>query len=172
MNATSAAPPASATSGLGAQADQFWRSRAPRERLAMLAMSAALALLAVWLVAVQPAWRTLRDAPAQLDVLDEQLHRMQLTATEVRMLRGASPVSPAQAATALRAATERLGDRAKLSVQGDRATLTLSGVSSEDLRAWLNEARSAARARPVEGQLLRAAQGYNGTLALTLGGTS
>lgn len=154
------------------QAGMYWRARAPREQQALLAMLAAVVLLLVWIVAVQPALRTLREAPAQLDVLDDQLQQMQLTAAEVGVLRRAAPVSPAQAATALKAATARLGDHARLSVQGDRATLTLNGLSTEDLRAWLTEARSAARARPLEGQLLRAAQGYNGTLTLSIGGGS
>lgn len=164
-----------AISGSGApalrqQAAQYWRSRAPRERLALLAMASAIAMLLVWNIAVQPALQTVRSAPAQLDVLDEQLQQMQITAAEVRALRGTAPVSPQQAAGALRAATDRLGDRAKLSVQSDRATLTLNGLGAEDLRAWLTEARSAARARPIEGQLQRNGSGYNGTLTLTLGG--
>jgi len=36
----------------------------------------------------------------------------------------------------------------------------------------LGEARSGARVRPVESQLTRGAEGYAGTLVLTLGGAS
>ena len=78
-------------------------------------------------------------------------------------------MSPAQAAAALKSATDRLGDKARLSLQGDRASLTLNGVSPEALRGWLLEARSAARARPVEAQLTRGPQGYSGTLVVSLG---
>ena len=46
--------------------------------------------------------------------------------------------------------------RASSSLQGDRATLTFTGVPFEALRDWLGEARSAARARPIEAQLLKA----------------
>lgn len=152
------------------QARQYWRSRAPRERLALIAMATAIGLLLVWNLAVSPALHTVRTAPAQLDAIDEQMQQMQVTAAEVRGLRAIAPVSPQQAANALKAATDRLGDRAKLSVQSDRATLTLNGLGTEELRAWLTEARSAARARPIEGQLQRNASGYNGTLTLTLGG--
>ena len=77
-----------------------------------------------------------------------------------------------QAATALRAATAQLGERAKLAIQGDRATLTFTGVPADALRAWLGEARSAARARPTEAQLVKAATGYSGSVTLSLGGTS
>jgi general secretion pathway protein M len=55
-------------------------------------------------------------------------------------------------------------------LQGERAVLTLQDVSTSQLRDWLAEARSGARARPVEARLTRAAQGYSGTLVVTLGG--
>jgi general secretion pathway protein M len=46
----------------------------------------------------------------------------------------------------------------------------LSNAAPEGLRAWLIEARSAARARPVELQLQRSAQGFSGSLTVTLAG--
>ncbi|HEX6363118.1 MAG TPA: type II secretion system protein M, partial [Albitalea sp.] len=58
---------------------------------------------------------------------------------------------------------------ATIAFQGDRATLTLSGVSGEALREWLGEARSAARARPVDVQLTRTGSGYAGLVVVTLG---
>ena len=55
-------------------------------------------------------------------------------------------------------------------MQGERAVLTLQGASTSQLRDWLAEARSGARARPVEARLTRAAQGYSGTVVVALGG--
>ena len=156
--------------GARAQAGQFWRSRAPRERQLIAGGAVALALLVVWLIAVQPALRTLSETPAELDRLDAQLQQMQLAAFESAALRSASPVPPAQANEALRAATERLGGKGKIALQGDRAVLTFSGVPFEALRNWLGEARSAARARPVEAQLLKGASGYSGSISITLAG--
>ncbi|MFT3957424.1 MAG: type II secretion system protein GspM [Piscinibacter sp.] len=150
------------------QAQAYWRSRAPRERLALAAAAAVLGLFIVWLLFVQPAWRTLRDTPAQLDALDAQLQQMQRLAAESQSLRGVAAVTQVQAAAALKSATDRLGDKARLSLQGDRATLTLNGVSPEALRGWLLEARSAARVRPTEAQLSRGPQGFSGTLAVAL----
>jgi general secretion pathway protein M len=48
--------------------------------------------------------------------------------------------------------------------------LTLNGISTSQLRDWLAEARSGARARPVEASLLRSGPGYSGTLVLAVGG--
>ena len=97
---------------------------------------------------------------------------MQRIAAESRVLRAVAPVSQTQAGAALKAATERLGDKAKLNLQGDRATLSLTGISPEALRAWLNEARSGARARPVDATLQRGAAGFTGSITVTLGATS
>lgn len=154
------------------QADRFWKRLAPRERQAVALMLLALAGLAIWLVLVQPALRTIAEAPVELDRLDGQFQQMQLAANEVQGLRAASPVSPEQATSALRAASERLGNAAKLTVQGDRATLTLTKVTTDALRDWLNEVRSAARARPVEAQLIRSADGYSGSIAVVIGAAS
>lgn len=154
------------------QAGRFWQSRAPRERQLIVVMAIAVGALVVWLTLLQPALRILREAPIDLDRLDQQMQQMQLAAGEMQTLRAASPVPAEQAATALRAATAQLGERAKLAIQGDRATLTFTGVPADALRAFLGEARSAARARPMEAQLVKAATGYSGSVTLSLGGAS
>jgi general secretion pathway protein M len=164
-----AAGAAPGVNGLRQQARAYWLGRAPRERLGLGAGMVAVAVLLVWTVLVQPAWRTVTEAPAQLDQLDRQLQQINATAGEVRSLRAVAPVSPTQASAALKAATDRLGERGRLSLQGDRASLTLTNVSADAFRSWLNEARSAARARPVEASLSRTPQGYSGTLVLTIG---
>ncbi len=169
MNGERLAMPA-ALAGARAQWRERWRAFAPRERRALGVAAVLLGVLVVWWVAVQPAWRTLRSAPAQRDALDLQLQQMQRLAAETRELRATPPVAPAQAAAALRSATGALGDRARLTLQGERAVVALTGVTGERLAAWLAEARSAARARPVEAQLTRGPQGYSGNVVLTLGG--
>lgn len=148
-----------------------WRARAPRERAALVIMALVLGLFVVWSLFVAPALATLRSAPAQLDALDAQLQQMRGMAGEVRDLRSATPVPTAQAGVAIKAAAERLGDKARVSLQADRAVLTLQGVSPEQLRALLVETRTVARARPLEAQLTRGPSGFNGTLVLALGGS-
>jgi general secretion pathway protein M len=155
---------------LGTEAKSRWRSLQMRERIGIALAIGAVVLWLLWLIAVAPAWRTLRDAPAQIDALDAQLQNMQRLAAESRDLRGAAPVSAGQSVLALNSATERLGPAARIAMQGDRATLTLNGVSAERLRSWLAEARSGARARPIDVQLTRSPQGYAGTVIVILAG--
>lgn len=154
------------------QARARWQQLAPRERVLAGGAALLIGLALVWTVAVQPAWRSLRETPAQLDAVELQLQHMQRLANESRELRTLPPVRASQAEAALRGATERLGANAKLAIVGDRATLTLSGVSGESLVAWLGEVRSAARARPDEAKLSRGPTGYSGTVVLTLARTS
>lgn len=161
-----------AMSPLRQQAGAWWRGRTPRERQYVVLVAVVLGAYLFWSLLVAPALRTVREAPAELDRLEAQYQQMQRTAAESGTLRAAPRVGPIQAAQALKAATDRLGDKARLQQQGDRATLTLTGISPEALRAWLGEARSGARARPVDAQLQRGALGYTGTLVVSLGASS
>ena len=149
---------------------QRWQALAGRERSAVALALVFVGSLLLWMLALQPALRTLREAPAQINSVDAELQAMRALAEETTRLRAAPPVSTNQAVAALNAATERLGAKGRLSLQGDRATLTLSSVDTESLRQWLELARSAARARPVEAQLSRGPSGYSGTLVVSLGG--
>lgn len=148
-----------------------WQALAPRERSLVTLAAAVLVLGLLWVVAVQPAWRTLARAPAEHDALDAQLQGMQRLAAEAQQLRAVTPVPPEQAAAALQAATQRLGDKGRLVISGERAVLNLNGVGPGALRDWLAEARAGARARPLEANLTRGAQGYTGTLVVAIGGS-
>ena len=169
--ASATLPPGTTAPAAGPGA-MFWKERAPRERQLIAAMVFAVTVLVVWLIAIQPALQTLRETPPKLDQLDLRLQQMQLAALESQALRSATPVPQAQATQALRTATERLGDKAKLVVQGDRATVSFTGVAIDGLRGWLGEARSGARARPVEAQLQKAGSGYTGSISVVLSGSA
>jgi general secretion pathway protein M len=145
-----------------------WKQLDARERVLVLVAASVLALALLWWVGVQPAWQTLRAAPARLDALDAQTLTMRRLADQVRELRQAPPPSTAQAAQALKAASERLGPAARLSVQGDRAVLTVEGLDPQALRSWLAEVRTGARARTVEAQLVRSGPGFSGTVTVVI----
>lgn len=147
-----------------------WEALGARERMAIAVAALVLGLAAVWLVALQPALRTLREAPAEIARLDGQWQAMQRQAAEAVELRAATPLAPGLAAQALQAATDRLGDAGTLSLQGDRAVLSANGVDGPALLGWLGEARRGARAQPVEVRLARDGRGWSGTVVLAIGG--
>jgi general secretion pathway protein M len=162
----------SALTDLRADLSQRYADLAPRERVLVALMGLALAFLLVWMVAVQPAWRTLDRAPALRAQADLQWLQVQALAGEARQLRALPPVPAAQAQQLLQSATAALGGRGKLVVQSDQATLTLNAATGEDIRQWLAQARSGAHARPVEADLTRAGEGYSGTLVVSFGSGS
>ncbi|MBL8326515.1 MAG: type II secretion system protein M [Rubrivivax sp.] len=151
---------------------QWWLALARRERRLILAGTTLVVLALLWWLALAPALRTIQRAPAQIDAAEAQLQQMQRLATEARDLRAVTPVPADQAANVLKAATARLGDKGRLSLQGDRAVLTVAGVSSVALRDWLAEARSGARARTIEANLSRGTSGLTGTVVVGMGAGS
>lgn len=151
-----------------------WKALAPREQNLVLAAGALVALALLWWVAVAPALATLRAAPARHATLDTQLQRMQSLQAEAQPLQAAPPSSPGDAVGALRTAlAQRLGNTAQLNVAGDRATVTLKGAPADALAQWLAQARSNARATPLEARLTRstaaAAAAPGSTAPITLG---
>ena len=145
-----------------------WQALGSRERRGLVIVAWVLGLFLLWALAIAPAWRTARATPAQLEQLDAQLQLMQRQAGEARELRAAPALNNSQSTAALRTANDALGAAGRLQIVGDRATLTLTGVSGTQLRDWLAEARSAARARPVEANLTRGPQGFSGSIVVAL----
>lgn len=140
----------------------------PRERLVVGVVGALAALAVVYMLAIRPAWQVVRTAPARIASLDAQLQNMQRLAIDSKELRGTPRMPPSQSAAALKSATDAMGSAGRLTVTGDRATLTLTNANSEQLRRWLIDARSAARARPVEATLSRGPGGYSGSVIVAL----
>ncbi len=159
----------SAVDDVRGQVATRYEALTPRDRILAVGLGIAFALLLVWLAFVRPAWSTLADAPAQLASADAELLHMQAIANEARQLRALPPVPQSVAEQVLKAATDDLGGKAKLSVQQDRAVLSVTGANGEDLRKWLIQARGGARARPIEATLQRVGEGYNGTLTVAIG---
>ncbi|MEK8053395.1 type II secretion system protein GspM [Ideonella sp. DXS22W] len=149
-----------------------WQGLAPRERRGVAVAAALLGVALLWFVAIAPAWRTLRELPAQREALESQLQQMQGLATEAQALRAVPPVPTEQATTALNAAAQRLGAQGRLTPQGpQRMVLTLQGASSAQLAAFLGEARAGARARVLEATLNQTGPGsFDGSLVLAIGG--
>ena len=147
----------------------LWSSRGPRERQMLSLLAVFLMATLLWVMAIAPALKTLASAPAQLALLNGQLAVMQNQARETNELRAIPPLQPGQASAALKAAVDRLGDKAKLVLQGDRAVITLTQVGQQALRDCLNEARTTARARPLEATLSKTPQGFSGNVVLSLG---
>lgn len=151
-----------------AQFSQQWDALPLRQRMLASTAAGVIGLAVLWSLAVQPALTTLKTAPREIAQVDADLQQMQRFAAEARELRAAPPLSGAQSVAALRAATERLGNTAKLTLVGDRATVTLTGADAATVTSWLSEVRAGARARVIEAQLSRSGTGYTGSIVLAV----
>ena len=148
-----------------------WQALAPREQTLVLAAGGLIALALLWWLAVAPALATLRTAPARHAQLDAQLQHMHRLRAEAQHLQSAPNLARGDTVGALRTAlAQRLGNTAQLNVAGDRATVTLKGAPAGALGQWLAQARSNARAAPIEARLARsAATSANTAAPATLG---
>ena len=165
-------PSAPARGGLAAA----WARLAERERRLVLLAASVLGLALIWLLAVSPALRTLRQAEPQRAALAAQAEQLQRLRAEAQALQALPRLGHDEALRALEASVrQRLGSSAQLSVVGERAQLVLRQASAAALAQWLADARANARANTVEARLTRAgdqAPGapvlWNGTLSLAL----
>ncbi len=134
-----------------------WQSLAPRERTLVLAAFFVVVAGLLWWVALAPALRTLKEAPARHAELDAQFERVQALAAEMQQLQADAKTRPTQAEAqrALQAATTSLGKAAQTNFVGDRATVRLQGLPATTFAPWLAQMRGNARSAPVEAHLKR-----------------
>jgi general secretion pathway protein M len=150
-------------------ATRAWAGLGLRERR-MVAMAGGFVLVAlVWMLAIAPAIKTLKAAPAQHEMLDAQLQSMRKLAAQARGMQNRPAVSRADALRTLQSSLQqRLGSSAQLNVAGDRVTVVLKGAAPEALAQWLGQARVTARAVATQSRLARGAAGWDGTVVLDL----
>lgn len=147
-----------------------WGKLAPREQRLVLGAVLLVGGALLWWLAIAPAVRTLRAAPALHASLDVQLQQMRSLQTQAQALQSQPRLAPDDAMRALELTIrQRLGTTARYSIAGERVTVTLTGATPEALAQWLAQARVNARALPGEARLKRTANGlWDGTLVMTL----
>ena len=153
-----------------------------KDRQRLLALGLVLLALMLWTWQLSPAFKTLRDMPAQLAQLQDQTQKLKLMQAQAQALQKSPRVQAKDARMLLqKVATENLDNGARLNIEGTRATLTISSVSAESLAQFLALARTQAQALPIEAQLQKftdagapktntPADLWRGTLILSLPG--
>lgn len=135
----------------------------PREQT-LLAVAAGLVLFGLLVsVAVQPAWRSLQQGPAQQQALRMQTLQVAELEQQTKALRARPRWGTAEAASRLQANSAALGDALQLNITGQQASVTLKSVPAQALATWLSGAREQAHAVTIEARLTRDAPGPEGT---------
>jgi general secretion pathway protein M len=147
----------------------YWRQLKVNERrLISVAFWVILAAL-LWLFAIAPALKTIKEAPEQHRALDAKLQSMRTMAIEAKGLQSQPKLAFDDAQKALQSAvTQRFGSAAQLNLTGERASLTLKNANPQELAQWLTQVRVNARALPSEAKLNKSGDGWDGTLLLSL----
>lgn len=154
----------------GSLVKQKWAQLAPREQHLVAGATGLVVAALLWWVLLAPPLTVMRTAEVQHRALDAQVQRMLGLQAQANALQS-QPRQTTDEATRLLEATvrEKLGTTARMTIAGERVTLALTGVAPEALGQWLSQARTNARALPVEAKLTRNAAGqWDGTLVLGL----
>jgi len=132
-----------------------WRALSARERYLSSLAASAVGVLLVWAVALAPALSTLEKVRKQRVLLDGQTQQMLALQAEARQLAAQPRISREVALKALQESVAGLGAGAQMQVSGERAVITLRGVTAVAVASWMGQARTNARAAPVEARLVR-----------------
>lgn len=149
----------------------WWRQREAREQtlLALAAVLVAIALL--WLLALAPALKTLRQHDARVAQLQDSLQRMQALQAQAQALQAqaGSALDATQAQQALvQQTTAILGKQADISPRPGGASVTLRTVTPNALARWLAAIRAEAHAKVEQARIQRSGDGWSGTVQLSL----
>jgi general secretion pathway protein M len=152
----------------------LWAPLAPSTQRQVAGASLVVLLLAVWLIGIQPALRTLASSAPEQQRLDAQLSQMQALAAQVSELKSKPQVTAQQASNALGLLVKsRLGATATVELQGEQAHVSFKAVSGETLAQFLAQARANAASTPLQTHLTQASPSagpvlWSGSLALRL----
>ena len=136
-----------------------WASLDARERRLVGIAAALVGLALVWWIALSPALKTLREAPAEHARLDAQLQQMTTLQSQAKALQSQPRANPDEAMKALEGSVRSgLGPTAQIQQQGsgEGVNVIIRAVPAEALAQWLAQARGNARAVPREVHLTRA----------------
>jgi general secretion pathway protein M len=136
-----------------------WATLEARERR-LVAIGAGLVLVAlVWWIALAPALKTLREAPAEHAKVDAQLQQMTTLQAQAKTLQSQPRANRDESMRALEGSVRAgLGATAQIQQQGggEGVNVVIRAVPAEALAQWLAQARGNARAVPREVHLTRA----------------
>jgi len=136
-----------------------WDTLEARERRLVGIAAALVGLALVWWLALSPALKTLREAPAAHATLDAQIQQMTTLQAQAKALQSQPRANRDEAMKALEGSVRSgLGPTAQVQPQGsgEGVNVVIRAVPAEALAQWLAQARGNARAVPREVHLTRA----------------
>jgi general secretion pathway protein M len=151
------------------QVKAWWKSLSSRDKRMIRVAAALLVFVLLWLLALQPAIRTIRSFESAQRTQETKLQQMLNLQSQAQSMQNLPLVSQAAAVTALEVSIEQtFGNRAEIIFNGNNATVNVRGISPEDLAKWLNNIRTNARTVAIQARLTRTNIGWNGSFQMVL----
>lgn len=150
---------------------QRWQALQPREQTLILTAAGVVLTALFWALAISPALAVLGTADAQHARLDAQLQNMQALQAQAKAMQDQPKMNAVDASRALEASVKQRLGASQVSLVGSQATVTLKAVPAAAFAEWLTQARTAARAVPIQAALRRSStepSTWDGTLVLSL----
>jgi len=142
---------------------QWWLGLSRRERMATFGASAFALAAALYLIAIEPAWRTRERLGAELPLLRAQAAEVEALRLEARRLKERTVrfenAEQLRAAAAKLLAERNLGAAVLQPGEGDRLVLTMRRVDAANCLAALKDVSSALPLRISTARITRVAAG-------------
>jgi general secretion pathway protein M len=141
---------------------QWWIGLARRERVGVIAASALVAAALLYLLALEPAWRSRARLAGELPRLRAEVVELDALAAEAKTLkvRTRTPESPAQTKAALtKLLAERLIAESAIRDDGERFVVSARRADAAAWLSWLQEASSELALRVSAARMSRVAPG-------------
>jgi general secretion pathway protein M len=141
---------------------QWWIGLARRERVGVIAASALVAAALLYLLALEPAWRSRARLAGELPRLRAEVVELDALAAEAKTLkvRTRTPESPAQTKAALtKLLAKRLIAESAIRDDGERFVVSARRADAAAWLSWLQEASSELALRVSAARMSRVAPG-------------
>ena len=141
---------------------QWWIGLARRERVGVIVASALVAAALLYLLALEPAWRSRARLASELPRLRAEVVELDALAAEAKTLkvRTRTPESPAQTKAALtKLLAERRIAESAIRDDGERFVVSARRADAAAWLSWLQEASSELALRVSAARMSRVAPG-------------
>ena len=145
-----------------------WSQASAREQTLLRMAASVLLLVAVWFIALRPAWVGLQAARIQAPLVRAQYEQVLQLQAQALALRAQAPSAPVDAKAVLQNGLSSLEKNARMAVLAERATISFKDAQPDALARYLEQARLMAHASTLEMHLKQAAGLWSGSLVLQL----
>jgi len=156
--------------GPGPMAFKSWlKTLSLREQILVKTLSLILILYVVWSLTVLPALNSLNKSALKSQIIQRQWSELTALQNEIKTIKSLSPISQAEAGSALQEMAAQLCTQCKVVIQDSTARMQIKGVSPENLAQLFPQIRTRSQSQILEASLKLDSQSKLWEGSITLG---